>query len=184
MNQEEIWKPIFGGRYEVSSLGRVRSISREIVPAGTKRGYRNMRGRVLRLQKHSQGYLAARVYPTTGDRQLRLVHQLVLRAFHGPPPPDIPGRVESRHLDGVKTNNRADNLVWGSTKDNYRDSVRHGTARGRGSTNPQSKLTESQVIEIRERVKSGEVQMRLAEEYDVHFATINAIHKRKNWKHL
>ncbi len=179
---KEIWKPIYEGRYEVSSHGRVRSLSREIIPQGaSKRGYRKLVGRVLIPQKHTQGYLFVVTYPTPGERKARLVHQLVAEAFLVKP--TIMGRLEVRHLDGVKTNNRLGNIAWGSTRDNKEDMRRHGTLPF-GSKCSFSKLNEMDVRDIKRRVRNGEVQMRIAEEYGVHFATISAIHKGKNWKHV
>jgi hypothetical protein len=68
------------------------------------------------------GYLAVTVR-TDGRTVSRYVHTLVARAFHGEP---TPGQ-EVRHLDGVQTNNRADNLAWGTRAENMRDAVAHGS---------------------------------------------------------
>jgi hypothetical protein len=50
------------------------------------------------------------------------IHQLVLLAFVGPKPPGM----QTRHLDGDKTNNRLTNLVYGTPSENQRDNVRLG----------------------------------------------------------
>lgn len=52
-----------------------------------------------------------------------LIHRLVCEAFHGPPPmPDS----WALHWDDDPTNNRADNLRWGTLPENAKDSVRNG----------------------------------------------------------
>ncbi len=74
-----------------------------------------------KLQPGSKGYLLVGLQ-ATGKRRMAKVHQLVLEAFQGPRPPGA----ESRHLDSVRTNNKLDNLVWGTPTENRRDAVREG----------------------------------------------------------
>jgi hypothetical protein len=62
-------------------------------------------------------------YVTLVGLGTRGVHQLVLRAFVGPPEPGHIGR----HLDGDPTNNALINLAWGTHSDNTKDSLGHGT---------------------------------------------------------
>lgn len=102
--------------YEVSNLGRARSLPR-FVSNGTPR-----RGRVLRQEKTSNGYL--RVCVSVGDRKRHvLVHRAVADAFHGM----CPDGMQVRHLDGTRDNNQAENLAWGTASENMRDRRRHGT---------------------------------------------------------
>lgn len=84
-----------------------------------------------------------------GEKFYRFVHQLVLTAFVGPCPLDH----EACHdPDPDPSNNRLENLRWGTRKENYEDSVRHGTAYlGKvrlGEENPSSKLTRDLVLTI------------------------------------
>lgn len=120
----ETWRPVpdWAGFYEVSDLGRVRSVDRVIVRGNGAR--QTVRARILRS------------HPTGGDRKhvsvtltrpglisYRQVHQLVAEAFHGPRPA---GKVV-RHLNGKGHDNRAENLLWGTNSENQSDSMRHGT---------------------------------------------------------
>jgi hypothetical protein len=100
----------------------------------------------------------------------------VLEAFIGPRPENC----EVRHLDGDPSNNRLDNLAWGTKAENQADKVRHGTIL-RGTANPASKLTEADVLAIR---ASNKRQVDLAEIYGVTQPIISAIRLRKIWKHL
>lgn len=108
----EIWRQIdgFEGRYEVSSLGRVRSWT----PAKV--------GGTLRPTPHKDRYRVT-LYSDTGRAVHRYVHRLVADAFLGPRPEGL----ETRHLNGNPLDNRAANLAYGTTSDNQLDSVRHGT---------------------------------------------------------
>ena len=77
------------------------------------------------------GYLiVAMRHPVFGRYRARVfhVHRIVCWAFHGPPPSDDH---LVRHLNGCKTDNRAENLAWGTCEENARDAVfhrRHGNA--------------------------------------------------------
>jgi len=72
------------------------------------------------------------------------VHTLVAAAFIGP----RPDRADIMHRDGSRTNCRADNLKYGSRRENNLDKANHGTD-NRGDRNHNSKLTEEQVRRIR-----------------------------------
>lgn len=106
----ETWLPIpgYAGTYEVSSLGRVRS-------------FRRRNPRVLSQWVTRTGHLKVRI----GGRSEtgRYVHQLVLSAFVGPRPEGM----IARHLNGDPTDNRPENLAWGTHSENNYDAVRHGT---------------------------------------------------------
>lgn len=114
----ETWRPVVGyeGYYEVSNLGRVRSLDR-VDRSGKKR-----RGRVLRAQPHRDGHLRIRLSRADGGRSFD-VHRLVGEAFIGP----LPSGMETRHLDGDPSNNASTNLAYGTKAENNDDRVRHGT---------------------------------------------------------
>ncbi|AUX81960.1 HNH endonuclease [Mycobacterium phage Frankie] len=114
----EVWRPVVGqeGNYEVSNLGRVRSLDRQIDVDG--RGRRYMRGRVLSLVPMKNGY---RLAALPGGK--KLVHRLVLEAFSGPCPPGA----EGCHNDGDRSNNRIENLRWDTRTANNIDAVDHRT---------------------------------------------------------
>jgi NUMOD4 motif-containing protein/HNH endonuclease len=111
---EEIWLPVTGyeGRYEVSSLGRIRTL----VKVGRK-----ARGGLLKpFPKGS--YRAVKLYLNGTSRTIG-VHQLVLTAFRGP----CPAGREGCHNDGEAANNVLANLRWDTRSANTLDAVRHGT---------------------------------------------------------
>jgi hypothetical protein len=117
MNQEENWKPVVGyeGAYEVSDLGRVRSLAR-VVMAANRWGSctpRRVGGRVLRGTDNGRGYLCVQLCGS-GYRMPQLVHRLVAEAFV----PTCEGKQFVNHKDGVKTNNAAANLEWATRSEN------------------------------------------------------------------
>lgn len=120
MSEKEEWVTIDGwrGAYEVSSLGRVRSVSR-LVSNGT--GHRLLLERTIRQAPDQTGRLFVALYASS-QRTLKPVHVLVAEAFHGARPD---GKV-CRHLNGNELDNRATNLKWGTPSENAHDQVAHG----------------------------------------------------------
>lgn len=75
------------------------------------------------------GYEQVKLYED-GTHRFRRVHHLVLEAFVGP----RPAGMETRHLNGVRADNRLENLAWGTPTENAADKIRHGTATRRRRT--------------------------------------------------
>lgn len=118
--EQEEWRPIVGATdYEVSSLGRVRSLDRH---RGHGASRRLLRGKVLKARLDSRGYFMVLITMDSGKRRNLSVHRQMCIAFHGQPP--SPSH-EARHLNDVKTDNRLDNLAWGTKSQNALDAVRN-----------------------------------------------------------
>lgn len=106
-------------------------------------------------------------------------NRLMCILAHGEPPSK---EHEAAHSCGVAGCLNPNHLSWKTVRANAQDRILHGTS-GRGSKNPQAKLTEEQVIQIRERLKSGKrgVGRRLSEEYGVSPSQISMINRRDKW---
>lgn len=121
MNNEE-WLPIseYEGHYEVSSLGRVRSLDRLINRNGRPA---TLRGTELHASVNPvTGYASVNLW-RDGVRRYRHVHRLVAETFLGDP---LPGQ-EVCHANGVREDNRLVNLRWGTSGENHLDAVAGGT---------------------------------------------------------
>jgi hypothetical protein len=172
---EEEWRPVpgFADRYEVSSLGRVRAIY-----ASFRNSHRF--GRFLKPWRSNRtGHLRVSLWTADRKETKKYVHVLVLTAFVGPCPPGL----ESLHDDNNAGNNKLSNLKWGTPKENAADQLRHGT-RARGVKNGHAKLTENQVLQIRQLAASGHNHRLIAERFRVSRSRISYILHRKNWSHL
>jgi predicted DNA-binding protein YlxM (UPF0122 family) len=87
----------------------------------------------------------------------------------------------SQHIDGNKDNNNLSNLMWMERGEN--SSKRFHT--GRGEFNPESILTEKQVLEIADLLQNSQYTLQeIGDKYKVHKSTISNIRRKKNWKYL
>lgn len=108
----EIWKDISGyvGLYQVSNLGRVKSLTREIE---RKTGNYKIQGKILSLIKMKNGYLRVGLYKNK-KYKLHAVHRLVAQNFLNNPN-NFP---QVNHKNEVKTDNRVENLEWTTREKN------------------------------------------------------------------
>jgi hypothetical protein len=107
------------------------------------------------------------------------VHRLVAQAYV----PNPLGLNEINHKNGIKTDPHYLNLEWCTTQHNSRHAVEHGFIQ-KGEEASGAKLTEAQVLDIRRRIASREVQARIAERYGMSPTTITDIKNGKSWRHL
>lgn len=172
--KQEEWRPVVGYErfYEISSLGRIRSLDRVAkyrCPCGHGFVSRLRKGRVLRPCRGSP-------YPTValtrsdgrGARTLQ-VHALVCEAFHGPRPSSDH---EVAHGDGNPKNAQARNVRWATSKENKADKLLHGTHQ-RGEDIASAKITDAQVQEMRRRVDASNEE--LAGQYGISVLRVGKI---------
>jgi len=117
----EEWRSVVGfeGFYEVSSLGRVRSLPRYV---NHSRSGKVLRKGVERKQGYNTNGYRMVGLSENGRTRYATVHRLVAEAFL---PPNEGQRV-IRHLNDDREDNRAENLAWGSDSENMYDAVRNG----------------------------------------------------------
>ena len=104
------------------------------------------------------------------------MHDLVLRAFVGPPP----ARYVCRHLNNTPSDCRLSNIEWSSVSVNQMDRVGNGTS-NRGEANGSAKLTADDVRAIR---GSSSSRGTLAGFYGVTVSCIDSIKRRRTWDWL
>jgi hypothetical protein len=116
----EIWKPIpsTAGRYEASSLGRIRSLI-----AANHRGIFPRKVPLVCTPYSSSEYLLFNLR-INGRYRCRQLGSLILEAHVGPAPTV---HHEAAHVDGDASNNRIENLVWATPKENARHKQWHNT---------------------------------------------------------
>lgn len=121
----EIWKdiPDYEGRYQVSNMGRVKSLKRKVRSVNWYSGkefFRTVPERILKPGRSCKsGHLSVVLeHGGTG----KPVHQLVMRAFVGNPPHGM----EVLHINGNPTDNRLENLRYGTRTENILDVLYQG----------------------------------------------------------
>lgn len=154
----EIWKDIkdFKG-YQVSNLGRVRSLRR-----GEPRIIKN---------GNAKNYLIVHI----GNKKALYVHKLVAETFltneSNLPTVD--------HIDRNPQNNDVNNLrfaSWKTQKENSNKAI--------GSTHGMSKLKDSDILKIKSLLETGERVTKIARSFNVGHGIISKIKKGKNWSHI
>lgn len=116
-----------------------------------------------------------------GREKTEYLHRVVLEAFVGP----CPEGMMSCHRNDDPSDNRLDNLYWGTAEDNSRDAEMNGKrVRRSGEDHARAKLTEPMVLEILQGWRDGIPQKELAERYGVTAANVQAIVYGKSWNHV
>jgi hypothetical protein len=158
--------------YEASSEGQIRKRTQ-----GKKRKYGP--GYIL-IQGLCIGYRYCKVRSEDkGARRVR-VHRLVCEAFHGPAPSE---QHVVAHWNGIKTDNRPENLRWATLVENWADSRRHGTA-PIGERSGHARITEADVYAIRQRVQHGQRLTQISRELGLTRNTVNHVIHCRTWAHL
>ncbi len=192
----EIWKQIecSEGIYEVSSLGNIRSIQRNLIRSNGRNHF--VKSKNLRPAIDGCGYNRVAM-SINGKLVTKKVHRLVAEAFI----PNHDNLPQVNHINGIKTDNRIENLEWVTNDQNIAHAIRTGLIKmeysdeekkrsinkiiKKGSLNGFSKLSENQVIEIRKKYLPGVyTREMLATEFNVKKATIKDVVNRKSWKHI
>lgn len=117
----EIWKPIkdFEGIYEVSDLGNIRSLDREqtilINYSNREPGYRHrkLKGQILKPY-NNKDYVMVDLKDSKSKRYCKYVHRLVIETFTE----ELEGKPECNHINGIKHDNRLENLEWCNRSEN------------------------------------------------------------------
>ena len=164
-----IWKDVegFEGLYRVSNEGVLMSTPRQ----GTKGG-------VVKRNKMKHGYEQYRLYKNNKCHQ-EYVHRLLAKHFT----PNPKNKPHVNHIDGNPMNNSLDNLEWVTHLENVQHAVRTGLFNHKGANHPGAKLTDQEVLEIRDLFKHRVFkQWEIGEIYGAPRPTIASITQNRNRK--
>lgn len=173
----EWWLSVVGfeGKYEVSNLGRVRSLFK-----GSRFGSRPRKTPLLLTPQPNTGGGHLRVKLTKDGHTIgALVHVLVLAAFRGP----CPEGQEGCHDDGDTANNVLGNLKWGTHAENMQDMVRHGRST-KGERSGRARMSELQVRDMKLRLKSGQRRRQVAKDMKLDFSLVDNVARGRAWAWL
>ena len=114
---EEIWKDVVGyeGLYQVSNIGRVRSLDRYVNAGGLKSDGRTSlkKGKILNCSPTKRGYTRVSLSKESKTRQ-EFIHRIVAIAFLD----GVIGKPNVNHINGIKEDNRSCNLEFVNQREN------------------------------------------------------------------
>jgi len=167
----EIWKEVkdYEGLYEISNLGNAKMIN----------GKNNHKPHKMSYSLDKDGYSKFR-FTKNGKRKTLNAHRLI--ALHFIPNPE--NKPQVNHINGIKTDNRVENLEWCTNSENIIHSWVNGLSTPkRGESNSRSILTEDQVLEIR-TIGNNLTLKNISEIYNISIMYVQFILKRKRWTHI
>lgn len=174
----EEWRDIKGyeGYYQVSNYGRVRSLDRRVYSPA--HNYITKYGKILSPGINTKGYHQIAINRNGVGKRISNVSRYVAEAFL----PNAENKSQVNHIDGIKSNNKVENLEWTTCSENRFHAHRIGLIDCKGNNARYRKLNSFQVRVIRKT--KGLYQIELAEIFNVTKSTISDIQKRKSWKHI
>jgi|SRR6185436_9762845 len=178
----EIWKPVKGFEefYEVSNLGRVRTIERYVIMPTHK--YLK-KSKELKQFKDGRGYLHVKLYDGLGNPKSLNIHRIVALTFI----PQIEGKNNVNHIDANKLNNNTSNLEWCTHQENMKHLASLHIPRPKlsGENSKFAKTTKNIVLSLREEWNTSRPSMKyLSEKYNIKVGNIWNIVYRKSWKYV
>lgn len=177
----ERWLPVPGYEriYEVSNHGRVKVLDK-MVNSGLRHVPSVFRaGKIMKSRLFENGYLRVCLIKN-GKGKGFACHVLVAMAFlkkYGK-------KNQVNHKNGIKTDNNLHNIEWVTGSENMRHAIETGLSKCIGEDNHLAKLTEQQVIAMRNDLADGMTIPQIISKYQTPpHATRNAM-KNKSWKYL
>lgn len=151
-NVNEIWRPVKGyeNLYEISNLGRVKSLPR-LKTSGAA-------GRILTKERYlkpcinEKGYYLVVLSKPNEKKRSFNIHRLIMESFI-PNPNNLPA---INHINGIKTDNSLENLEWCTFGHNNRHAIATGLNTGRGTKIKQICIQTGEVIKIFKSAKDAE----------------------------
>jgi len=149
--------------YQVSDMGRLRNRRRLLGPTNSGRKCAN-----------GTWYQWTTICNKTQKKRVG-VHQLVALCFIGP----LPDGFQVDHKNSIRSDNRRENLRYLPSKLN---AAMHDAPNGESVNH--AKLSEKDVLDIRARYESGELQRTIAKDYGLHRSTVGSIVTKTTWRHI
>jgi hypothetical protein len=176
---EEIWKDIkgFEAIYQISNLGRVKSLKRSITHSYW--GKVNLSERIKKAFIDRCGYYSVMLHKESVKKSFS-VHRLVALAFI----PNENKKLDVNHKNGIKTDNRLENLEWMTRSENVIHSLKTRLKIPKnGNQVHNSILSKENAIKIKYEHKDL-THKQIAKLYGIDSSLVSKIRRNLNWKHI
>jgi hypothetical protein len=152
--------------YAVDDQGNIFSL-----PKKTRKG--------IRILKSIVGKNGYPMLDLCKDGQIKrfLVHRLIAQTLL----PNPNNKEQVNHINGNKLDNRLENLEWNTRSENQKHAIKIGLRSAKGEKNSQCKITEQEVLYIRNSEEKGSI---LAKKLNISQTTISQIRNGKTWTHI
>lgn len=164
-DENEKWLPAAGREsiYLVSNTGRLFSLY-----------WKNY----LPLIISYKGYVVVKAKNEDGSYTSTFLHRIVAQTFIE----NLHNKKEVNHINGIKRDNRVENLEWATCKENIQAAYDTKIKSNKSEKHPNSLFTNKEVELIREKYKRGAKASELAKELNKKYHTIHKIVTNKNYK--
>ena len=176
----EIWKDVkeFEGIYQVSNLGRIKSLDRKVWNKGNN-SFSNIKGRIIKLDGKNKDYYQVTLWNKLKVKKC-LVHRLVAIAFIQ----NSKNMPEVNHLNCIKRDNKSSNLEWSNSLLNSQHAKINGKYDNfpNGIDKPNAKLNPDSVRHIRKKELRNVDYCKL---YGIAPSTVSCLQSEPHrWKHI
>jgi hypothetical protein len=176
----EVWKDVKGleNYYQVSNLGNVRSKERFVIRG--RGGKYKVECKNLNPSINSDGYFTG-IFRVDKRPINYKVHRIMAQSFMG----EIPQGFEVNHINGIKSDNRLENLEVVSKSENIKHAFDLGLNKPRrGELNGMCKIDSDTAKWIKEMTKNGFTESQISSQLNVSIHTIRDIRRGRTWKHV
>lgn len=169
----------YKGLYGITEEGQVWSYPKSWI-TGSNSMKMTTKGKFIKQRINNKGYLMISLSKNNRSK-LKTVHRLIAQTYI----PNSLNLPQVNHKNGIKTDNRAENLEWCTNAENHSHGIKLGLLNQYGENNPSNKLTAKQVHKIRELYATGKYsQQQIANTIKISRENVGLIVRRQRWTHI